>query len=79
MSVFLHSPNKMFWACLGDLAPEMPLSSGQIVPRVTIAEGSTIHPTWDRIFCYSIAGCFKATRANISACTVVTHTHTALL
>ena len=58
-SVLLHSPNKGFWACLGDLPPGMPrrpeslfffskagpLSSGRIVPRVTIAKGNSINPT----------------------------------
>ena len=51
-SVFLHSPNKEFWVCLGDSPPGMlrrskvaPLSSGQIVPNVTIAKGHSIRPT----------------------------------
>ena len=61
MSVFLHSPNKGFWACLGDLPSGMPrrpetpffskaapLSSGQIVPRVTIAKGNSINPTCEK-------------------------------
>ena len=55
----LHSPNKVFLACLGDLSPGMPrrletrffcskaalLFSVRIVPRVAIAEGNSIHPT----------------------------------
>ena len=57
-SVLLHLPSKGFWACLGDLPPGMPrrpeslffskavpLSSGRIVHRVTIAKGSSINPT----------------------------------
>ena len=56
-SVFFHSPNKGFWACLGDSPPGMPrrpetlfftkavpLSSGRIVHRVTIAKGNSINP-----------------------------------
>ena len=57
--VFIHSPDKGFWACLVDLSPGMPkrpeirlswskaasLSSGRIVLRVTIADGNSIHPT----------------------------------
>ena len=58
-SVFLHSPNKGFWAWLGDLPPGMPihpenplfcskaaqLSSGRMVSRVTLLKGISIHPT----------------------------------
>ena len=81
-SVFLHSPNKGFWVCLGDSPPGMPrrskvapLSSGQIVPRVTTDQQLRVTPIIPRVrhnVKHSIAGCFKATTANISAYTVVT-------
>ena len=58
-SVLLHSPNKGFCACLGDLPPGMPrcpetlsfcskaalICSGWIVLRVAIAKGNSIHRT----------------------------------
>ena len=79
-SVFLHSPVKGFWgeACLGglDLPPWLvfcakaaPLSSGQIVPRVTIAQGNYIHPTWETLCQTLYCRLFKATTTSISACT----------
>ena len=53
-SVFLHSPDKRFWVCLGDLPPDMPRYTkhssailGSETPKVTIhvAEGNSIHLT----------------------------------
>ena len=51
----IHSPDKRFWACLGDLSQTSrdtffvvqdvaQLSLGRIVLRVTIADGESIHP-----------------------------------
>ena len=66
------------WACPWGESPRLvffptntaPLSFSQIVPRVAIAKGNPIRPTWDTLhYCRC---CFKATTANIIACTVVT-------
>ena len=81
---FLHSPNKGFCACLGDLPSGMLRRPETLFfcskadkaaplssgwPRVTIAKGNSIIPTCET---YCQGGCFKATTTNISACTVVT-------
>ena len=81
---FFHWPE--FWACLGDIPQasadvqrhsffrSVPLSSERIVPGVTIAEGSSIHPTWDHmrpIVIHSIAGCLWLPRpTSVHALTV---------
>ena len=72
-SVFLHSPNKGFWAFLGIYLQACPhvqrlgcfcskvvqLSSGRIFPRVTIAKGNSIHLRVRHNIKQSIAGCFN--------------------
>ena len=67
-SVLLHSPNKGFWVCPGDSPPGMPrrskvapLSSGQIVPRVTTDQQLRVTPFIPHVrhnVKHSIDGCF---------------------
>ena len=94
-SVFLRSPNKGFWACLGDgwrlgfrcsiycwnsvAFRVAPLSSGQIIPIVTIGRVTPfiIHerPKANTRYCRL----FKATTAYTSACADVGAALTPLL
>ena len=84
-SVSLRSPNKWFWACLGDLPPDMPrwpetwVSLCNLTHCSAILEsdspwsnnrkGNSIHPLWET-WCHTLfCWLFKATTAYTSAST----------